>query len=182
MARKQKRRVARHPRSRNRRTRNQPRARRSSRTQEDRTRELAAINRVRRGKSKTVSAAARAEGTSVALIKRRVPGALLPSTRGQRLRVRASDRYRQSVEILTDEGATVVTARGSRERELAGSHRAAIFGVLENKLPASALRRFRGKKVGGRKLSTNLERLFELARGGEPDKLGPLYVSPEANV
>ena len=88
----------------------------------------------------------------MASIKRLVPSALLPSKRGERLRVRASDRYRQSVQILTDEGATVVTARGSRERELAGQHRATCFGVLEGKLPASALKRFRGKKVGGRKL------------------------------
>lgn len=118
----------------------------------------------------------------MALIKRRVPGALLPSKRGQRLRVRASDRYSAFVEILTDSGAVVVTAHGSRERELAGQHRATCLSVLGRKLPASALKRFRGKKVGGRKLLANYDRLFELAHGGEPDKLGPLYVSPEGSV
>ena len=74
----------------------------------------------------------------------------------------------------------LVIAHGSRDRELAGQHRATCFGVLEGKLPA--LKRFRGKKVGGRKLLTNPERLFDLAGAGVINDLLPLYVSPEASV
>ncbi len=182
MARKQKRRVTRH-RARNRRTPKRSRRQNSPRNQEARVRRLAVINGVRRGKYKTVSAGARAEGTTVASTKRSFPAAFLPSKRGERLRVRPSDRYSAIVEILEDSGTVAhVVAHGSRERELAGQHRATYFGVFEGKLPASALKRFRGKKVGGRKLLTNPERLFELAHGGEPDKLGPLYVNPEASV
>jgi hypothetical protein len=155
---------------------------RLARRQEARIRGLAAINRHRRGESKSLSAAARSEGTSVKSIKRLLPGALLPSRPGERLRVRASDSYRQSVEILTDGGATVVTARGSRERELAGQHRAAYLRVLRGDESASILKRFRGKTVGNRKLLTNSERLFELAHGGVVDNLAPLYVSPDPRL
>ena len=144
---------------------------------------FAAINGVRKGKYKSLSAGALAEGTTVQSIKRLLPGALLRSRPGKRLRVRASDRYTHLVEVLDSLGEVAqVIAHGSRERELAGKHRATCFGVLEGKLPASALKRFRGKKVGGRKLLTDPERLFELAHAGEPDKLGPLYVSPEASA
>jgi hypothetical protein len=158
------------------------RSRISSRTQEAKIRGFAAINDVRRGKYKSLSAAARAEGTNVKSIKRLVPGALLPSRPRARLRVRASDRYTQLVQILTDEGAIVVTARGSRERELAGQHRAAYLSVLRRKNSGSVLKKFRGKTVGGRKLLSSYERLLELGHGGIGDDLAELYVSPEASV
>lgn len=146
----------------------------TARRQKGRARGLAAVNDFRKRKYRSLSAAAKARKTTVEFIKRELPGTLLPSHPGKRIRVRASDQYSQLVEILTDSGPVVVTARGSRERESAGQHRAIYFGVLEGKLPASALKRFRGKTVGGRKLLTNPERLFELAHGGEPDKLGSL--------
>lgn len=153
------------------------------RYQEAWARGLAAINDVRRGKYKTVTAAARSEGITVAFIKRTFPGALYPSKPGKRLRVRPSDRYSALVEILDNSGTVVhVVAHGSRERELAGQHRAAYLAVLDNKQPSSVLRQFRGKKVGGKKLLTNPNRLFELGQGGVTDDLLPLYVSPEASV
>jgi hypothetical protein len=121
----------------------QPRVRQVSRRQEARTRGLAAINGVRKGKYKSLSVAARTEGTTVESIKRLLPGALLRSRPGKRLRVRASDRYTQLVEVLDSSGEVAqVIARGSRERELAGKHRATCFGVLEEKLPASAPKAF----------------------------------------
>jgi hypothetical protein len=147
---------------------------------EARIRALAAINRVRRDKS-TLTDAARAEGTSVASIKRLLPGALLPSRPGKPTRVKASDSYSQLVEILTDEGPIQVTAHGSRERELAGRHRAACLSVLANRKPGSILRQFRNKTIGGVRLLANPQRLFNLARGGEIEDLGALYVSPGAS-
>ena len=165
------------------RTARHAKARQVRRNQEARTRGLAAINRVRKGKSKTLSEAARGERTTVQSIKRLFPRALLPPRFGERLRVRKSDRYSQLVQIMTDLGNLVdVTARGSRERDLAGQHRAAYLGVLKGNLPDSILRKFRGKKVGGLKLLTNPKRLFELAHGGEIENLVPLYVNPEASV
>src|SRR5215467_15457111 len=98
------------------------RARLTLRRQKARLRGLAAINRVRRGKAKSLSAAARAEGTTVRTIKRELRAALVKPRRGGRIHVKASDLYSQRVEILTDLGPLDVTARGSRERELAGRH------------------------------------------------------------
>jgi hypothetical protein len=154
------------------------RARLSRRQQEAKLRGFAAINRVRRGESTTLSHAARIEGTILATIRRVLPAALLQGRPGERIRVKAGDPYSARVEIITDLGPLVVNARGSRERELAGRHRAVVIGVLREREPASTLNQFRGKKVGGRKLISDSERLLKMARGGELDHLEDVYVSP----
>lgn len=153
-------------------------AKQSSRTQSAKVKAFAAISRVRRGKSKTLSAAARAEGTTVKTIRHLLPAALMMDGNGGRIRVKAGDPYSWPVEILTRNGPVIATARGSRERDLAGQHRAVSILVLRNKLPASALRQFRGKKVGGQKLLSNSDRLFDLAKGDVLGSLDSLYVSP----
>lgn len=154
-------------------------ARITHRRQKSRLRGFAAINRVRRGKSKSLSAAARAEGTTVRTIKRLLPAALVKRRRGRRIRVKASDPYSEQVEILTDLGPLVAKARGSRERELAGRHRAVWIKVLRGELPPSALEEFRGKRVGGHELISDSGQLFILAKESELDQLDELYVSPE---
>lgn len=143
-----------------------------------RVRALAAINRVRRGKSPTVSAAAKAERTTVATIRRWLP-ATLRRDRAGRLRVKTSDRYAARVEILTDDGVVEVTARSSRERQLAGRHRSVRGRVLRGELPPTALAEFRGKTVGGHELLSDPDRLTTLLKGGALDRLRDLYVSPE---
>ena len=154
-------------------------ARLSPREQEAKVRGFAAINRVRRGESKTLSSAARAESTSVRTIRRLLPAALVQSRRGGRIRVKAGDPYSARVEIITDRGALKVTARGSRERELAGRHRAAVIQVLRGNEPPSTLQQFHGKNVGGQELISDPDRLFALAEGAKLDQLDALYVSPE---
>ena len=138
---------------------------------------LAAINRVRRGEAKTVTAAARAEGTTVRAIHTLVPAAISQERRGGRIHVKLSDRYSEKVEILTDAGALVVTARGSRQRQLAGQHRATYMDVVNRKKPASALEQFRGRKVGGHQLLSDYARLVTLAKAGVLGQLDTLYVS-----
>ena len=87
-------------------------------TQEEaKMRGLAAINRVRKGKSKSLSAAAKAEGTTVKAIRELLPGSLRKGV-GRRTRVKAGDSYSQRVTIITAEGPLVVMAHGSRERDL----------------------------------------------------------------
>jgi hypothetical protein len=142
-------------------------------------RQLAAINRVRQGESKTLSAAAKAERTTVHSIQKNFPAALIQSRGGGRIRVKAGDPYSALVEIITYDGPLVVNARGSRERELAGRHRSVWRRVVRNELPSGALQEFRGAKVGGHKLLSNSDRLFTLAHGGELDQLDALYVIPE---
>jgi hypothetical protein len=109
-----------------------------------------------------------------------VPAAITQDRPGGRIRVKAGDRYSAKVQILTDEGALTTTARGSRERELAGQHRATVIRVLAGKEPASALRRYRGKKVGGHKLISDYRQLSLLAQAGVVGQLESLYVSPDA--
>lgn len=154
-------------------------ARLSPRQEKAKIRGLAAINRVRRGKSRSLSSAAAAEGTSVRTMRRLLPAALLQDRPGGRIRVKAGDPYSAPVEIVTDVGAVVVNARGSRQRELAGRHRAVWTKVLPGELPPRALEEFRGKTVGGHKLISDPNRLFILAEGGELDQLDALYVGPE---
>jgi hypothetical protein len=143
---------------------------------------FAAINRYRRGKSKSASAAARAEGTTLRAIRKRLPGVLVQDRPGGRIRVKASDRYSAKVQVLTKEGALSVTARGSRQRELAGRHRATVMRVLRKEEPPSALEHYRGKKVGGYELISDYGLLSSFAQAGIVGQLDSLYVSPDASV
>jgi hypothetical protein len=142
-----------------------------------RDRELDALNLYRKGKVTSVSAAASAARTTLRRMWELVPLAIKKDPRTGRLHVKATDRYSESVEIVTNDGALVVTARGSRQRQLAGQHRATYNYVRENKKPASALREFRGKKVGGHELLSDYSRLLTLAKAGVLGKLDALYVS-----
>ncbi len=152
------------------------------RTRAAKLRGLSAIRRVRRGDSRTLTAAARAEGTSVRTIKRLLPLALLPVRSDNRIRVKASDQYSAKIQILSNEGALSVTARGSRQRELAGQHRATFMRVLQGKEPPSALEQYRGKKIGGHELISDFELLSSYAQAGDVGQLEALYVTPDASV
>ncbi|MFL6307674.1 MAG: hypothetical protein ACJ72H_29425 [Candidatus Sulfotelmatobacter sp.] len=138
-----------------------------------------ALSRVRRGEAKTVSEAARAEGTTLRAIRELVPKAITQERPRARIRVKPSDRYSAKVQILIDKGAITATARGSRERDLAGQHRATYRRVLRRLEPKSALERYRGKKVGGHELVSDHEQLVLLAKAGVVGQLETLYVSPD---
>lgn len=151
----------------------------NSRQQEERVKCFAAINRVRKGESKTVSEAARAEGTTLRAIRQLVPKTIRQDRPRGRIQVTASDRYSAKVQILTNGGFLTVTARGSRERERAGRHRATFTRVLQGLEPKSALASYGGKKVGGHELVSDYAQLVLLARAGVTGNIEPLYVSPE---
>jgi hypothetical protein len=152
------------------------------RQQDERVRGLAAINRYRRGEASSLSAAARAEGTTVDAIRNWFPDAITQDDRGGRIGVKPSDRYSAKVQILANEGALSVMARGSRERELAGRHRATVLRVLRGQEPPSALEQYRGKTVGGHELVSDFELLSALAQADAVGQLGSLYASPDASV
>ncbi len=151
----------------------------SPRQQEERVHGLAAINRYRRADAKSLSAAARTEGTTIRAIRTLLPAAIIQDRPGGRIRVTASDRYSAQVQILANEGALTTTARGSRERELAGQHRATVIRVLRGLEPKSALERYRGKTVGGHELVSDYAQLSLLAQAGVVGQLDSLYVSPD---
>ena len=145
-----------------------------------RVRGLAAINRFRRGHARSVSAAARAEGTTVRTIRKLLPAAISQDRPGGRIRVKRADRYSAKVQVLSTQGSALATAKGSRQRELAGRHRATVIRVLRGLEPESALEQYRGKMVGGRELVSDFAALSSLAQAGDVGQLDSLYVSPEA--
>jgi hypothetical protein len=141
-----------------------------------------ALNLSRR-KKMSPTAAAKAAGTTLSTMKRLVPDALVQDHPGGPVRVKRSDRYTAKVEILEKGvGPSVVTARGSRQRDLAGQHRAVYMRVLGNVDPPSVLDQFRGKKVGGRELMSDYTELTSWARRGVLDQLDTLYVSPDVSA
>jgi hypothetical protein len=71
----------------------------------------------------------------------------------------------------------VATAHGSRQRELAGQHRATFMRVLAGKESPSALEQFRDKRVGGHELLSDYTRLVTFAKAGVLGQLDALYVS-----
>ncbi len=154
----------------------------SRRQQAEKVRVLAAINRYRRGEAKSVTAAARSEGTTVRAIRTLLPEAITQDRPGGRIRVKPTDRYSARVQVLTNQGALSVTARGSRQRELAGQHRATFMRVLQGKEPPLALKQYRGKKVGGHELISDYELLRSYAQAGDVGQLERLYVSPDTSV
>ena len=150
--------------------------------QDERVRGLSAINRFRRGEARSLSAAARAEGTTLEAIRALFPKAIIQDQPGGRIGVTPSDRYSAKVQVLTNEGALSITARGSRERELAGRHRATVMRVLRRQEPPSALEQFRGRTVGGQELISDFELLSTFAQAGVVGQLDSLYVSPDASA
>jgi hypothetical protein len=115
-------------------------------------------------------------------MRKLVPDALIQDRRGGRIRVKPTDRYSAMVQVLTREGTLNVTARGSRQRELAGRHRATVLRVLRNEEPPTALEAYRGKKVGGHELLSDYEVLLSFARADDVGRLEALYVTPDASV
>jgi hypothetical protein len=132
-----------------------------------------------RRKKMSPSAAAKAAGTTLPTMRRLVPDALVQDHPGGPIRVKRSDRYLANVEILaTGVGPIVVTAHGSRQRGLAGQHRAAYTRVLQGIDLPSILDQFRGKKVGRHELLSSYEELQMLASAGYLSQLDTLYVLP----
>jgi hypothetical protein len=137
-----------------------------------------ALNLSRR-KRISPSAAAKAAGTTLPTVKRLAPDALIQTHPGGPIRVKRSDRYPAKVEIFEKGvGPNTVTARGSRQRELAGQHRAVYMRVLKNIDPPSTLDQFRGKKVGGHELVSDYDELLTFAKAGYLSQLDTLYVLP----
>jgi hypothetical protein len=150
--------------------------------QEEKVRGIAALNLYRRGEAKSLSAAVRAEGTTIRAIRRWLPGAITQARPGGRIRVKPSDRYAAQVEVLTIDGQRVVTARGSRQRELAGRHRASFMRVLQGQESPAVLEQYRGKTVGGHELISDFALLSSFAQAGIVGQLDSLYVSPDATA
>ena len=84
--------------------------------------------------------------------------------------------------MVTADGNRVVTARGSRQRELAGLHRATYMRVLQGQESPAALKKYRGKSVGGHQLISDFALLSSFAQAGVIAQLDSLYVSADASA
>jgi hypothetical protein len=147
-----------------------------------RLRVLDALNLFRQRKAKSASDAARKAGTTLEALWELAPLALGKDPRNGRISIRPTDPYTAKVQVLTEEGAIVATARGSRQRELAGRHRATVMAVLSGKEPAIELDKYRGKTVGGHELISDYSRLTTLAHADVVGQLDSLYVSPDVSA
>lgn len=124
--------------------------------------ELEALRRLRGGEAASPADAERQLGLPRGSLRRDLPTAF--DGRG---RVKPGDREAMLMRIAGSDGDVSEVVRGNRQRRIVGQHRAAVLGVLAGDLPASALDRFRGQRVSGVELETNLDRLralFDLGR------------------
>jgi hypothetical protein len=143
---------------------------------EVRERVFAAVAAVRHakvhGKKLSVTQAAKQEGTTVAAIKR-FPQLLKRTKRGQPLQVSKNDSYSRSVNIfiplrLRDGDVRTIKVRGYKEAQQASSYGTTVGRVLRQKLPPSALDKFKGVTVGKEKypLLTDFKKLKRLTDAG----------------
>ena len=115
-----------------------------------------------------LSKAAREAGTTVKTILRYADSAVERLASG-RYRVLQNDSLYRRLQVISTEGLVQVDVRGLLEARLASDHANAIrdYGLSGDE---SVLDRFRGARVGGVALETDVLRLAALAAAGELDE------------
>ena len=129
---------------------------------------LEALSIQRRDKVSMTEAARDAE-TSVSTIRKYAPDAVSRSTSG-RYRATKADRLVRPMRVVSTEGMIEVIVRGSVVASLNARHANAVKHYL-NTGDVSVLLPFEGKKVAGRVLETDPDKLDELGRRGYLDWL-----------
>ncbi len=112
----------------------------------------------------TLTAAARAAGTTPRTVRRYAAPALVQH--GRRLTVTPADRIYRRMVVLTDEGRAEVDVRSSAQASRVASHWNAVDRYLRTG-DTSALTPFRNRRVGGQLLATDPPALETYARRGE---------------
>lgn len=130
-----------------------------------RERSLDALAVARRDKV-SLSEAARREGMAVDAVAWWSDGAT--ERRGGRVFAASGDRLFRPMYVYSDGAVVPVDVRGSRVASAIGSYHSAVHHYLSTG-DSSRLARFRGVKVGGIELETDLDVIDELARRGEFD-------------
>lgn len=139
------------------------------RQQEARQRAAHAVSLQRATRGLSLGQAARRAGTTPGTVLRYF-GPYYQRERG-RYRVLAADREPFLMTIISvEEGAATRVVRGSRRRALVGAHAQAIDQALRSG-DDTALQRFRGKRVAGLTLLTDLDELTHQQRRGQLDFL-----------
>jgi hypothetical protein len=123
------------------------------------------IDGVRDGKS--ASEAALDNKTTLATVFRYFPDDFFKTKGSSRWKVTPSDKHPNQVQWLGPNGYEDWILRGSREASRQGSYLNDVKKALRGE--TSALDKWRGKKIGGRKLITDLDVLTRLGREGKLD-------------
>ncbi len=123
------------------------------------------IDEARSGRSP--SRAARDNKTTLATARRYFPDDFFKAKRSRRWSVSSSDRHPNQVQWLGPDGYEDFVLRGSREASHLGRYLNNVKRALRGDV--SALDKWRGKKIGGRRLITDLKKLEQLARDGKLD-------------
>ncbi len=137
----------------------------SSRQRQTRQRGLRALEHMRQGDSATV-AAGKAH-TTLRSMRKQLSSELTRSEAGRYSASRA-DRLYNVMNVVTTEGTREVVVRGSRQRSKVAKHFAAVRRFLRTG-DDEQLRRFKGQRVGGYELETDLARIEEGGRLNEFD-------------
>ncbi len=117
----------------------------------------------------SVSRSARVHGTTVRTVRRYVGPALRGAPNG-RLVPRGTDRLVRPMRVIADRGVVEVGVRGDGKAGLNARHVNAVKHFLATG-ESGPMTEFRGKRVGGHRLQTDLDALEDLGRRGELDWL-----------
>jgi hypothetical protein len=131
---------------------------------EARIRALEAVALARR-ENLTIRTAAKRSGVSVGTVRKYASPALARDAFG-RLVPKDADRLYRRVHVIGPEGERWVDTRGSRVASRVGAYWNAVRTYLGTG-DEEPLERFRGVRVGGIELETDLDVIEELARRGE---------------
>jgi len=135
------------------------------RTKQTLQRGMRALDDMRHGDS--ASSAARKRHTTVRSMRNLLGSELSKADSGRYGATRA-DRLYTVMNVVTTQGTREVAVRGSRQRSKVAKHFAAIRRFLRSG-DDDALRRFKGQRVGGFELETDLARIEEGGRLNEFD-------------
>lgn len=118
----------------------------------------------------SASEAARREKMKLKTFRRGAGRYLYRSGPGKPWKARSEDQLRFSMTILTGRGPIEVIVRNSRERKLLHQYELALrmFRAGEDGAEA-ALKKYKGKRVGGQTLVTDINLLIELEEAGQLD-------------
>lgn len=128
-----------------------------------RNRALETVSRMRTSRL-SLSAAARASGTTPRTVRRYASPALVQT--GRRTAAAPTDRLYRRMTVLSTDGRMEVDVRSSAQASRIAAHYNAIDFYLRTG-DTRPLKRFASVTVGGRRLETNLDQVERWARAGE---------------
>jgi hypothetical protein len=132
-------------------------------------RALHVLGVMRRGHA-TLTKAAREEKIKPETVLRYVRKALYRSGPGKPWRARASDQISALMNVLTSQGRDSIVVKDSRERRLLARYEWALRRFRAGEVGAeAALRKFKGKVIGGLPLITDTNQLIQLEEAGQLD-------------